>query len=440
MKRTALVSAIVCLLFTSSTFGEDLLQVYQLALQYDAQYRAARGERDATFENRPIAESRLLPELGIFGNLERVHEDVRDTPGSASGEDQDQAYGSRFLSLELSQALYRRDYWYQLEQADRQVARAEADFQAAGQDLIIRTAQAYFDVLSAQDELEFAEAEKKAVGRQLDQAKQRFEVGLIAVTDVYEAQAAFDQSRANVIQGQNAVSTAWEALYEIISENVAELAPLKETIPLDPPDPADIDVWRDLAQQNNLSIRSATFQREIARNEIEIQRSGHYPDLDIVGSYEYARNERLNNLDTNTGRIGVQLNMPLYTGGGVSARTRQAGFNLEAAQDRLDGERRAVVRQVRDAYRGVMDTISGLEALRAGVVSAEGSLEATTAGFEVGTRTIIDVLGSERDLFLARSRYATTRYTYILQGLLLKQAEGSLSVEDLKQVNSLLQK
>ena len=415
------------------------MQIYQLALQHDATYRTAKGVRDAATENLPIARSQLLPELGVLGNLERVHEDVRDTPSGVAGDDQDQAYGSRFLALQLSQALYRRDYWYQLEQADREVAKAEAEFQVAGQDLIIRAAQAYFKVLSTQDELEFAEAEMKAVGRQLDQAKQRFEVGLIAVTDVYEAQAAYDQSRANVIQGKNAVSTAWEALYEIVSENVEMLSPLKKSIPLDPPEPADIDAWRDMSQQNNLSIRAATYEREIALKEIDVQRSGHYPDLDIVGSYAYNRSGRFNNLDTNTGRIGVQLNMPLYTGGGVNARTRQAGFNLEAAQDRLDGQRRAVVRQVRDAYRGVMDTISGLEALRAGVVSAEGSLQATSAGFEVGTRTIIDVLGSERDLFLARSRYAMTRYTYILQGLLLKQAEGSLSVEDLKQVNTLLQ-
>ncbi|HHH39151.1 MAG TPA: type I secretion protein TolC, partial [Sedimenticola sp.] len=347
------------------------------------------------------------------------------------------------LAIDLTQPIYHRQYWVQLEQADKTIAQAESQYAGQEQDLMVRTAQAYFDVLSAKDELAFAESENEAIKRQLEQSKQRFEVGLIAVTDVFESQARYDQSRANLIVARNKVNSAWEALYEIIEgstlqRQVKTLAPLVEELPLQPPSPEDIEAWSNTAQQQNLLIQAALYGRDIARQEIQVQRSGHYPTLDLVGSHSKDRGSRNDAIEADNSRIGLQFVLPIYTGGAVSSLTRQARKLLEAAQAQLDGQRNQVNRQVRDAYRGVLDSISAVEAYKAGVASSESSLEATKAGFEVGTRTIIDVLGAERDLFLARSKYATSRYLYILAGLKLKQAAGSLSEEDIAAVSSLL--
>ncbi len=330
--------------------------------------------------------------------------------------------------------IYRREYWVQLDQADDQIAQAEATFAAAEQDLIVRTAQAYFDILYAQDSLEFAKAETAAIGRQLEQAKQRFDVGLIAITAVHEAQAAYDQSRADLIQAENDLDNAWEVLYEITKQKIKSLASLDENLVLSKPIPNNIEQWGSKALEQNLSIKAAEKTTAIARNNVKVQQSGHFPSLDLVGSSSRDRTSLSTGSDTNTSSIGLQLTVPLYAGGAVNSRTRQARYELEASQENLDKERRSVIRQVRDAYRGVVASISSVKALKASTVSAKSALEATEAGYEVGTRTIVDVLNSQRDLYRSMKNYANVRYNYILSGLKLKQAAGIVSVEDLKQI------
>jgi outer membrane protein len=435
MKKSFLSLLFIVLFPSSAAVAEDLLQVYRLAQDNDAQLRQAGAVRDAVYESRPQALARLFPTLSASSEKRWLHVNPQN-----SSRDLNSSNPERFnLSLDLSQPIYRRDYWIQLEQADLQIAQAEAEYAAQEQELIIRTAEAYFDILSAKDELEFARAENESIGRQLEQSKQRFEVGLIAITDVYESKAAFDQSRADLIVAENNVFQAWQVLYEIILENVEEIVPLAEELPLDPPDPQDIEAWSETALQQNLSIQAAEYGKNIAQQEIDVQRSGHFPTLDLVGSHSVDRGSKSEALEADTSQIGVQLNFPLYTGGAVSSRTRQAQHDYQAALAELDRQRRAVRRQVRDAYQGVMDTITAVQAFQAGVVSSESSLEATRAGFDVGTRTAIDVLGAERDLFLARSNYSASRYAYIIQGLRLKQAAGSISRQDLEYVNSLLE-
>lgn len=439
MKKMFLPLLLGHLLGASTAQAEDLLEIYQLALQNDAQLRTAMANRDSALEARPQAEAQLLPSVSLSGDANLVRTDVNSSASSSAFTDNPNNYATAGLSLNLSQSIYRKEFNLQVDQADRQIAQAEVTFAAEEQNLIIRVAQAYFNVLSAEDTLEFARAENAAIARQLDQAKQRFEVGLIAITDVHEAQAAFDQSRADLIQAENALDNAWEAQQEIIKQSVEELAPLAEELPLNPPQPQNPEQWAETAQTENLSLQAASYGVDIARLNIEVQDAGDSPTLDLVGSHSLDVSNDENGSDLHTTVIGLQLNLPLYTGGAVSSRTRQARFDYEAAQQNLDQQRRSVNRSVRDAYRGVMSSISRVEALKASTISAESALEATTAGFEVGTRTMVDVLNAQRDLFSARSNYAQVRYDFILNGLLLKQATGNLSLDDLKQVNSWLQ-
>lgn len=438
MKKMLLPLLLSQLLGASAAQAEDLLEIYQLALQNDAQLRAAMANRDSALEAKPQAEALLLPSISLSSDANLVRTDVNSSPSASALTDNPNNYATAGLALNLSQSIYRKEYNIQLDQADRQIAQAEVTYAAEEQNLIIRVAQAYFNVLSAEDTLEFAQAENAAIARQLDQAKQRFEVGLIAITDVHEAQAAFDQSRADLIQAENALDNAWEAQREIIKQSIEQLAPLADELPLSPPQPQNPEQWANTAQTENLSLQAANYGVDIARLNIDVQDSGDSPTLDLVGSHSLDLSNDKNGSDLHTTVIGLQLNLPLYTGGAVNSRTRQARFDYEAAQQSLDQQRRSVNRSVRDAYRGVMSSISRVEALKASTISAESALEATTAGFEVGTRTMVDVLNAQRDLFSARSNYAQVRYDFILNGLLLKQATGNLSTEDLKQVNGWL--
>ena len=292
--------------------------------------------------------------------------------------------------------------------------------------------------MSAEQTLKFTKADVKAIARQLEQAKQRFEVGLIAITDVNEAQARYDGARADLIVAANNVDDTYEALLEITGVPAGALADLKTTVPLKPPSPASLDEWTETALQNNPSIISAKYNAEIAKKEIERQDAADSPALDLVGSYSLARSDADLGVDSNNGIVGVQLSLPLYTGGGVQAATRQARHQYDAAQDALEQTRRAVEAQVRNGYRGVLSTISQVRALEATQVSARSALEATEAGFEVGTRTLVDVLNSQRELFGAKRDLAVSRYQYVLNMLSLLQAAGTLSATNVEAANAWL--
>lgn len=431
-----LLPLLVATMVISPAFGEDLSQVYALAKENDAQIQAARATRDAALEAKPQAKSQLRPTVSLSADASRTRKKVF-TGGAL--EPTGVSYSSPAqLSLSLSQPVYHRDYFIQLEQADKQIAQAEATFAAEEQGLMVRASQAYFSVLAAQESLEFAKAENAAIARQLDQAKQRFEVGLIAITDVHEAQAAFDQSRADLINAENQVDNAWEALFEITGTQVGELAQVKDELALTPPQPQNLDQWAETAQQQNLVVQATLYGVQIARQNVELQRSGHYPTVDLVGSHTLNRTLIDTGSENNTTNLSLQLNVPLYTGGAVTSKVGQAVLEHEAAQQSLDKERRSVNRQVRDAFRGVLTSISTVEALKASTISAQSALEATEAGFGVGTRTMVDVLNAQRDLFRAKSNYATVRYEYILSGLQLKQSTGTLTQDDLADVNSWL--
>jgi outer membrane protein len=426
------------LLSMSFAQAEDLMTIYQLALQNDPQLQVAKEQLNATRESKSLARSQLLPSIGLGATYDAVRRDLKTSQGVSV--DRNDSYNETGLGLNLTQPIYRRDRFVQMDQADSSIAQAEAEYAAAEIDLMVRSTTAYFDILSAEDDLRVAKAEREATGRQLEQAQQRFDVGLIAITDVHEAQAAFDAARAAEIAAANGLDNAWEALYEIIGPQAkSKLAKLGDDLQMTPPVPNDLQSWSDTAQQENYSILAANANLEVLNQEVDVSRSGHYPTLDLVGGYSLSRSDSDTATEADVASIGLELEVPIYTGGGVSAQTRQSLANYRAAQQGLDQTRRAVNRQVRDAFRGVLSSISQVEALKAATISAQSALESTQAGYEVGTRTIVDVLNVQRNLFSSQRDYLNSRYGYIINGLSLKSAAGNLGEADLQRVNSWLE-
>jgi outer membrane protein len=333
-----------------------------------------------------------------------------------------------------------------LRQADKRVAQAQVNYEAAQQDLIVRVVVRYFDVLAAEDLLTSIHADRTAIARQLEQAKQRFEVGLIAITDVQESQAAHDQSVANEIGAKRSLATAREFLREITGEYVGTLAAPGDDFPLPPPNPASETSWNDLAMSQNLALVASRFDEEIARDEIAFRRTGHFPTIDLVANISSQDSDITDQVRNGTGfpdidtdsdvdSISIQLSVPIFSGGRTSSRVKEAVYLHRASRQQLQRIARATERQTRDAYLGVLSEISRVKALEQSVASSRTALEATQAGFEVGTRTIVDVLDSQFALYAAITNFYQSRYAYIGNALRLKQAAGSLQVQDLEEID-----
>ena len=429
----------VCFILLSlapPAYPRDLLEIYDLALQNDPILKQALANRKAVGETKHLSIARMLPT--ITGRAESSWNRLKNKKISFQGQGEQEFYEHRY-SIDLNQPIFHWDHWVQLSQADNQIAKAEAEYLAEQQNLITRMTEAYFNILASQDNLEFTIAEKKAIARQLEQSEQRFKVGLIAITDVHEAQAGYDQVRSDEISASNQLDNAKEALREIISESDTPLATLGANMPLVTPNPDDIESWSNNAKTQNLTVISAFNEAEVARKNISLQRSGHYPQLDIVASHSESDNNSSFGLRGDQQQVGLQINVPIFEGGGVYFRTRQATQEHILAKEKLIATKRAVERQVKDAYRGVISSISRVEALKAAVISGESALEATEAGFEVGTRTMVDVLTATRNLTRARSNHSQARYDYLINGIKLKQSASSLSLEDLQAINAYFQ-
>ena len=421
--------------YANPVFPVDLLEIYGYALDSDPQYQQVAATRRAVLEQRPQALSQLLPSLSFSANAFTNEQEI-DSIFNPLGQGGKVTYGSHGYSLDLTQPLFRGDRIMQYLQADNRIKQADAELMAAEQDLILRTTEAYFEVLAAYDNLGFAEAEKKSLSRQLDQAKQRFDVGLTAITDVQEAQAGHDRAFAAEIEARNNVDNAWEALREITGAYFSDPAVLGDTMPLVSPQPEEIDAWTGAALEQNLNILAARHAVDTARREIKRQKAGHLPTVDMVARHSLDESGgRFGSIESTTSSVGVQLNVPLFQGGYVSSRVRESHERLDAEMQRLEQARRNAQRLTRQAYLGVISGISRVKALNQAVVSSETALLATEAGFDVGTRTAVDVVAAERATSQARRDYARARYDYLLDTLRLKQASGSLSPQDLQEVN-----
>jgi outer membrane protein len=461
MKR--LLTLFAFCLGAASAPAADLLAVYQRALQNDPQLREAEATRLATLEAKPQALSALLPQLSGSGTVTRQH-DTGSTnttqPVSTGGPgtptvlesfpfDGRVSTTTHRYGVDLKQNIFRWENWVALQRADAQVAQAEADYQAAQQDLIQRVAQRYFDVLAAQDDLEAQQAALISIQHQLDQAESRFQIGLIAVTDVEEARAAHDSGAAAVIAAKRTLASAQELLREITGDAFDSLARPIEPFELASPDPVSEDRWVEMALQQNLALVSSRLAADIARENVSAARGGHYPSLDLVGS-RYKLNTNGTDtftdgtsaggttLDQNQRSIGLQLTFPIYSGGMVSSQVRQAVYQHRAAKERVERVARQTEHDARDSYLGVLSEISRVKALRRAVESNATALRATESGYEAGTRTAVDVLQSRRLWVQAQTDYSRSRYDYVLNVLKLQLAAGTLSQQSLEKINSLL--
>jgi outer membrane protein len=454
MKR--LLTLFALCLSVSPAPAADLLAIYQRALQNDPQLREAEATRLATLEAKPQALSALLPQLSGSGLVshERDTGPVDSTAPVSPGVFQNYTLGqitttTHRYGVDLRQNLFRWENWVALQRADAQVAQAEADYQAAQQDLIARVAQRYFDVLSAQDDLEAQQVALTSIKRQLEQAESRFQIGLIAVTDVEEARAAHDSGAAAVIAAKRTLASTQELLREITGDAFDSLARPIEPFEMANPDPISEDRWVEMALQQNLSLVSSRLAADIARENVSAARGGHFPSLDLVGSRYKLNNNAQDTfpdgtsaggttVDQNQRTIGLQLTFPIYAGGMVSSQVRQAVYQHRAAKERVERVARQTEHDARDSYLGVLSEISRVKALRRAVESNATSLRATESGYEAGTRTAVDVLQSRQLWVQAQTDYSRSRYDYMLNVLKLQQAAGTLSEQSLERINSLL--
>ena len=417
--------------------AQDLAETYQLALENDPVLKQFYYSQFSVAESKSQSIAQMLPTISVSGQSSRSRIDSKKANFQSEGT---QNYWDSSFSINFTQPVFHWDHWVELSQSDNLIAQSEAQYQAELQSLMVQTTEAYFNILAAQDNLEFTVSEKKAIGRQLEQATQRFDVGLIAITDVYEAKAAFDQSRAAQIEAENLVDNRKEDLRKIIGENDANLAILAEEISYSPPVPNDIAEWTNIADTNNLDVVAAINQAEVSRKNIQIQQSGHMPTLDVVANYGVADVNSSFGQRGDTQSVGLQLNIPLFQGGIVNSRSRQAGFDYQVSKENLIDTKREVTRLLKNSFRNVISTMNRAEALKAAVTSAISSLEATEAGFDVGTRTMVDVLAEQRNLYQAKRDHSKSRYDYLVSGVQLKQAASSLTEQDLSLINQFLVK
>lgn len=452
MKKVISIKALLVILAIIAAPGEShaasLLEIYQQALQSDPQIHEAEARRLAALEAAPQARGVLFPQVSFGSDWT-----MTDSSGTSVDANADGSFGTFSSDVDdettrwqfsLRQTLFRWDQIVGLRQADKIVARAEANREAAQQDLIVRVTQRYFDVLGAEDRLLAIHANRQAIARQLEQAKQRFEVGLIAITDVQESQAAFDQAIADEIAAKRTLATAREFLREITGEYIQELSAPSDDLPLDSPDPSNEQSWIDLAMSQNLTLVSSRLDERLARDEISFRRNGHYPSIDIVASTGESDSKAERSVNDSpffpadskrdNDVVGIEFSLPIFAGGTTSSRVREAVYLHRASREQLQRVTRETEREARDAYLGVLSEISRVKALEQAVASSRTALEATQAGFDVGTRTIVDVLNSQFALYQAITNYYQSRYDYVLNVMRLKQAAGTLEVRDLERL------
>lgn len=436
MKRLAL-ALLITASFTPGVEAANLMDLYRDALANDAALASARAAYQAGQEKLPQGRALLLPTLDLGASTIWNKEEIQ---ARASGITTDYNYNSNGAKLTLMQPIYRRQNWAAYEQGKLQSAAAEIQYAAAQQGLILSVAQAYFDALLAQDNVALAGAQKKAIQEQLEQAKTSFEVGTATITDTHEAQARFDLANASEIAALNELEIRQRALEKIIGKLPGPLATLAADLSLQAPEPNDISKWVEAAEQDNLLVQAKRISAEIANQEVERNRGGHHPTLDLVATYADTglSGGRFGAYDAKAATIGLQLGFPLYQGGATSSRVREAVAHQEKARQDLTLEVRQSALSTREAYLGVTSGAAQVKALEQALVSSQSSLDSTRLGLEVGVRTNVDVLNAQQQLFSAKRDLYKARYAYLVSRLKLKSAAGTLAEDDLQQVNQWL--
>ncbi len=418
-----------------------LTDVYQMALANDPVYQGAGFDREATEERRNQAVAEFLPTIEGSADYTHTYQDIKSTDNTVVSEG-DIDYGSTAFGLTLTQPIFHWDTIVGLDKSDAEILQAHNEYLLAGHDLMIRVAERYFQALGAQDQRDFVLSERAAVNKHFELASERFEMGLIAVTDLHDAKARKAAVLAKTIDAQNILDDAMQALEEVTGEMVTELKTLQEDIDIVSPDPDDIEAWLDMAMKNNPAIELQTHSVEVSRLEVEQQTAGHYPTLDLVGRVESKDTDGSlygGGSDGEVADVMVVMNVPFYSGGSVSSKVREAKHVHSRSKQDLVRQQRAVARQTRSAYLGVKSAVQQIEALHESVVSNQLALEAKQEGFMSGLYTSLNVLDAERDLSLANIDYAKSRYDYLLNNLKLKQSVGNLTENDIYLLEQWLQ-
>lgn len=424
-----------------SVRAADLMSIYREAALEDPVFQAAKAALAAAREKVPQGRSLLLPSVGLSANTSYTHFTTKlstPVPGVLPLGGQGN-FNSNGYTVSLSQPVFQMQSWLQLDEAHLQVAVAEAQYHASEQDLILRTAKAYFDVLLAQDNVALVHAQKAAISEQLQQAKVNFEVGTATITDTHEARARSDLVSAQEIAANSDLEIKKRALAVLIGKMPGGLESVNPKFEPGLPLPDDADKWVKAALENNLNLVSHQILARIAGKEVERRRAGHYPSVNIVASYgdNSAGGGMLLDVGTNTKSsvIGIQLNLPIYQGGAISSQTREAAANFEKAKDEAENARRNAELNAREAFLGVANGMAQVKALEQALQSSQTSLDSTKLGQEVGVRTAVDVLNSQQQLYSAKRDLYKARYDYLVSELQLKAASGSLQVSDLEAVN-----
>jgi outer membrane protein len=439
MRLSRTVALLAGLLASTGTLAvEDLLTVARAALANDAQFQSARAQREAASEKLPQARAGLLPSLTLNGTTQWNDVEI------SKPVDRSTQYNSHNFGFQLTQPLFRWANWVQFEQGKLQVAAADAQLAQARQDTLLRAAQAYFDLLYAQDVLTSIIAQKTAASEQLELARKSFEVGTVTITDVHEAQARFDLASAQEIAARSDIEVKRHALAVITGRAPDALRGLRSEVDFKLPEPARMEEWVDRAQNESLTVLAQLANQEIANREIERQRAGHYPTVDLVATYGQNKTvitfagAPLGNEST-TGTVGVQVSVPLFQGFGQESRVRESAHLLDRARAEVDFARRNAAQQARQAWLGVVNGIAQTAALRTAQASSQSSLDANKLGYEVGVRINIDVLNAQQQLYVTRRDLARARYDTLLAQLRLKAAAGQLAEPEIEAVNALLE-
>lgn len=437
--KKRLLSGLIGLMAAQPALSMDLVETYEKALSYDSGIAAARASFEAQQAASDVSQSALLPQIGAFGEGNYIDVD---------GPNQDNSYRELNYGVQLTQPLFRADAWFRYDASKFQTESARAEYNLAQQQLILDVATAYFNVLRARDTVTTARATEAAIQRQYEQAQERFDVGLIAITEVYEARASYDDSKSQRIAAENQLNVAREQLARLTGEYAEELDNLRQNFPLGRPDPLDPSAWEATALEQNWSIQSALFDLNASEAGLREAKAGHYPTVDLNASYGKtdlsgidAANAPITSQQDGTttrGTIGLTLNVPLYSGGGTQAGVRQQRSLVTVAEQSLNTVRRDVRVNTRSLFLTVNNNVETASALEQTIVSRRSALDATRAGYEVGTRNIVEVLDAERAYYVALRDYANARYDYVINSLQLKQAAGTLSPQDLIELNNWL--
>ncbi|WP_457807646.1 TolC family outer membrane protein [Kushneria sp. EE4] len=455
MRKFRVLPLVLAVSLAGQAQAADLMTIARDALVNNADLAASRSGYSSVQAGEDIQRGDLLPQVSASGNVTRYNitsSQSRDISGAGTGAGAgvddgvldaggggDDHYTGTTVQVQATQALFDATNWYQLEASKRQTAQEALNLRVDRQQLLYNVAQAYFEVLRAKEQLDTLRAEEQAVDRQLEQVRQQFDVGIVAATDVYEAQASYDLTRSQRISQESTLQVNFEALEQLTGKQYPSIDGLADDMPIERPTPASQQAWVEMASSQNLDLLAARAAVDVARANLDTSRAGHLPVLSAFANYQYGDSNQDNLRGHNEqNQIGLEATIPIYTGGSTSAQVRQSTFSLEQTQYQQESQLRTAVQQVRSYYSRALNNVLSVQAQQRSIESNRSALEATRNGYEVGTRNIVDVLQAQQNLFTAISNYANARYDYVLNMLSLRQEAGILDVDTLDVLNSWL--